>query len=172
MELQLNDLTLSELELGYTLDHREGCYCCVFCGECFEDGIIYHSKGRMVSAKKAVKEHIEIEHDGIFDSLISLDKRFNGLSDVQKRVMTLLYSGKDNKAISEEMDISIATVRSHKFNLQKAKKEAMILLTLLKEIESVPQETATVEPTGVIEGGSDDSFSIDTTLHPFFKRYI
>ena len=65
-----------------------------------------------------------------------MDKQVNGLSEIQKDVLTGMYLEKDNKQICEEMGISAATVRSHKFNLQKSKREAKILLALLEQIEN------------------------------------
>ena len=53
-----------------------------------------------------------------------------------------MYAGDDNKAIGEEMAISAATVRTHKFNIQKMKREARILLALLENIENEEVVTA------------------------------
>ncbi len=64
-----------------------------------------------------------------------MDKQVNGLSEIQKDVLTGMYLEKDNKQICEEMGISAATVRSHKFNLQN-RNEAKILLALLEQIEN------------------------------------
>lgn len=53
-----------------------------------------------------------------------------------------MYAGDDNKAIGEEMAISAVTVRTHKFNIQKMKREARILLALLENIENEEVVTA------------------------------
>ena len=79
---------------------------------------MYRSRGRTVTAERAVKEHIFDRHGGVFHGLLDLDKQVNGLSEIQKDVLTGMYLEKDNKQICEEMGISAATVRSHKFNLQ------------------------------------------------------
>lgn len=170
MQLQLSDLTLAELEQGYIFNAEQQMYRCIFCDEQFEEGVIYHSKGRMVSARRAVMDHIDLEHKGVFNSLMSLDKQLNGLTDVQKKLLACLYAGKGNRTISEEMDISIATVRSHRFNLQKAKKEAMILLTLLQKIETLPDQVPHYDAVDDQDVGKEEGMS--NTLHPFFKRYI
>ena len=39
------------------------------CGERFEEGLIYTSRGRSVSAHRAMQEHLFDEHGGVFESL-------------------------------------------------------------------------------------------------------
>lgn len=95
-----------------------------------------------MTAERAVREHVLEAHGGAFKGLIGLDKQINGLSDIQKQILEGMYAGDDNKAIGEEMAISAATVRTHKFNIQKMKREARILLALLENIENEEVVTA------------------------------
>ena len=67
--------------------------------------------------------------------MLELDKTLNGLTEVQKTLLSCIYEGKSTDEIGEIMGISTATVRAHKFNLQKAKREAKILLALLEILE-------------------------------------
>ena len=116
--MEFKELTVEELTLGYIQSPQEESCTCIFCGEVYEEGIVYRSRGRTVTAERAVKEHIFDRHGGVFHGLLDLDKQVNGLSEIQKDVLTGMYLEKDNKQICEEMGISAATVRSHKFNLQ------------------------------------------------------
>lgn len=131
----LKELNVEEIAHGYTFDRRKKSYCCIFCGKSYEEGLIYSSQSRNVSAERAVQEHVYDMHDGSFISLVEMDKEINGLTDVQKTLLKCLYAEYDNKKISETMGISVATVRTHKFALQKMKREALILLALLQQIE-------------------------------------
>ena len=124
--MEFKELTLEELIQGYVRLDEEQAYQCIFCGEKFEEGLIYTSRGRSVSAHRAMQEHLFDEHGGVFESLLEMDKQVNGLSDSQKEVLEGMYRQKDNKALCEAMSISAATVRTHKFNLQKMKREARV----------------------------------------------
>ena len=83
-----------------------------------------------------MQEHLFDEHGGVFESLLEMDKQVNGLSDSQKEVLEGMYRQKDNKALCEAMSISAATVRTHKFNLQKMKREARVFLAIMEQIEN------------------------------------
>ena len=153
------ELSLEELRRGYVI-HRDGTYTCIFCGASFETGVIYHSRGRDVTAERPMLE---------------LDKTLNGLTEVQKTLLSCIYEGKSTDEIGEIMGISTATVRAHKFNLQKAKREAKILLTLLEILEGeeppVPRPVhgeSGAESSGIEQ--TDDLFSLNM-LHPFFTQF-
>ena len=60
-------------------------------------------------------------HSGTFWPMLELDKTLNGLTEVQKTLLSCIYEGKSTDEIGEIMGISTATVRAHKFNLQKAR---------------------------------------------------
>ena len=107
--------------------------------------------------------------------MLELDKTLNGLTEVQKTLLSCIYEGKSTDEIGEIMGISTATVRAHKFNLQKAKREAKILLALLEILEGeeppVPRPLhgeSGAESSGIEQ--TDDLFSLNM-LHPFFTQF-
>ena len=98
-----------------------------------------------------------------------------GRDVTQKTLLSCIYEGKSTDEIGEIMGISTATVRAHKFNLQKAKREAKILLTLLEILEGeeppVPRPVhgeSGAESSGIEQ--TDDLFSLNM-LHPFFTQF-
>lgn len=166
------ELSISDLCCGYTEQENGDCTC-IFCGEHFEYGVIYQSRGRSVTAKRAIQEHVEDVHAGAFWSLLGLEKMLCGLTDVQKTLLACLYERKTTEQTSEIMDISAATVRTHRFNLQKAKREAKILLAMLEIIENgekpLPhplENQAAAQPIAL----SEQQFSLND-LHPFFTQF-
>ncbi|WP_312648445.1 LuxR C-terminal-related transcriptional regulator [Aminipila sp.] len=165
------DLSIAELINGYVIKEETQEYTCIFCGEVFEEGIIYSNHGRMFTAEKAAIEHIKEEHGGSFHALLNLDKQICGLTDIQKNILTNMYEQMDNKMICEKMGISAATVRTHKFNLQKAKREAKILLALIETVEDENLLIRT-KPTGDnhIPKEPKELFT-GNSLHPFFTQY-
>ncbi len=124
--------TVEELSNGYAFDKNTDSYVCLLCNEHFEDGIIYPSDGILYEAKKAVIQHIKQEHDSVFDYLIHLDRKYTGLTDHQKELLTLFYQGLTDKEIVQEQNGgSPSTIRSHRFNLKEKEKRAKVFLTLM-----------------------------------------
>ncbi len=180
--MQFKELTVEELTRGYIRSEEKDAYICIFCGETFSEGIIFKKGERFVTAQRAVKEHVAEEHGGAFNGLIDLDKQISGLSDIQKNILRGLYEEKDNKTLGREMGISDATVRTHKFNIQKMKREARILLAILENIENenlkneraVIEEQLNKDAAGQRHGTDDLSVERSLTgnsLHPFFTQF-
>ena len=181
--MQFKELTIEELTRGYAWSDEKGTFVCIFCGEEYIDGTVYERHGRMMTAERAVREHVLEAHGGAFKGLIGLDKQINGLSDIQKQILEGMYAGDDNKAIGEEMAISAATVRTHKFNIQKMKREARILLALLENIENEEVVTARRvlleqmdrdrenEVPENANGLNLDRSITGNSLHPFFTNF-
>ena len=114
------ELSLEELRRGYVI-HRDGTYTCIFCGASFETGVIYHSRGRDVTAERAIREHMQEVHSGTFWPMLELDKTLNGLTEVQKTLLSCIYEGKSTDEIGEIMGISTATVRATNSTYRKPK---------------------------------------------------
>lgn len=184
------DLSIEDLVQGYTWNEEEGIYTCIFCGEVFEEGVIYTHESQLLMAIKAAEYHVLEEHGGSFNAFMSLDKQITGISDSQRTLMQCLYEKKDNKSICESMDISSSTVRAHKFNLQKIKRQAKIFLALMQSIEETELEQGkkkkwqkiqtgakiekTENPEKLEKKGNKEQtkklFSLNS-LHPFFTQY-
>ncbi|HAK43268.1 MAG TPA: hypothetical protein DCM59_11905 [Clostridium sp.] len=88
-----------------------------------------------------------------------------------------MHKQKEVKLIGEEMGISPATVRSHKFNLQKLKREAKIFLALMEMVEKEDSSTNNKkaiddyeEIQNIEQATSEDMFSLNS-LHPFFTQF-
>lgn len=134
--MEFKELSIEEMVRGYTEDEVTGKLRCIFCCEAFEKGIIYTSRGRTAAAERAAEEHVLDEHDGAFYGMLRLGKAIHGLSESQQDILEGMYLGKDNRELGEELGISAATVRTHKFNIQRMKREAKILLAMLEQIEN------------------------------------
>lgn len=168
------DLSIDELICGYINNDSKAAYQCVFCSEEFEEGVIYFSRGRNVDAQKAVAEHVYDKHDGPFESLLKLDKDINGLTDVQKVLLTSIYESEDNKMIGERLNIKASTVRAHKFKLQQLKREAKIYLALFAYLEdnNLIQQDENLKKAEASTSmlNFEQSFS-GNVLHPFFAQF-
>lgn len=175
---EFKDLSVDELAKGYTHSLKDNTYTCIFCGKTFEEGVIYPVGPRLLMAEKAVKEHLNLEHGCVFASLISMNKQVNGLTDIQKNILKLFYEKKDTDKISEEMDITPATVRTHRYNIQKMKREAKILLALMELLEDEERQEFKLVKNKIDADKNEDEVLVDViptsfsgnTLHPFFTQ--
>ncbi len=172
---EFKELTIEELEKGYYFNESAKTYTCIFCGEVFEEGLIYtSSNGRMMVAEKATASHIDEAHEGSTNKLIALDKQISGLSETQKMLLQCMNERMSIKEISEAMNISTATVRTHRFNLQKNKREAKILLAIIDNIENGSEYAPSrkIEEKEIAQAKEDKSEKIFNlnSLHPFFTQ--
>lgn len=169
MKADLNELTIEELTQGYSFDLKEKIYKCIFCNKTFIEGYIYENEDGLMTAKKAMEIHIQNEHNGVFNSLLSLEKDINGITEIQKKLLFAIFEKKDNKEIAKELEIAPSTVRAHKFYLQKMQREAKILLAILEAME---KESAlanyVIDEKERLDG--EKILSINS-LHPFFTQY-
>lgn len=174
--MEFKELSIEEMVHGYVEDEVTGLLVCIFCGEVFEKGIVYNSRGRTVSAERAVEEHILDEHEGAFYGLLRLGKSVHGLSESQQDIMEGMYLKKDTCELGEEIGISSATVRTHKFNIRRMKREAKILLAMLEQIENANVAERRKHLLEADNGGQRKIPDIDNdfkgnSLHPFFSQF-
>lgn len=174
--MEYKDLSVNELERGYILDPITGIYSCIFCGQTFKDGVIYNSNGELSTAKKAVIEHIYSAHGGVFNGLINQKKNIHGLSENQCDILIGMYNELSNKDLSRKLGVTEATIRTHKFNIQKMKREAKILLALLHQIED--EDCVTARKQLSIQSAENENHISDINepfignkLHPFFTQF-
>lgn len=173
---EIRDLDVEDLMRGYSYSTETEEFTCIFCGKVFEEGVIYPLGPWLLTAVKAVKEHVIAEHGSAFDSLLSMDKQVNGLTDIQKNILRCFYEGTDTEEISERMNITSATVRTHRHNLQRMKREAKILLALMAQLESTERPRPALGAEKLIweeSGGEAARIPGDfagNTLHPFFTQ--
>ncbi len=144
---KLYDLDPQDLSKGYVSEPDGRRYRCMFCEAVFEEGEVYPFEKKMLLAERAVREHIRRSHGEVFDLLVELGKQHTGLSDIQQTVLNGLYHGKTDKQIAQELGgKSASTVRNHRFQLRKRKKEAKLFLALMQLAEQrESQENVFVE---------------------------
>ncbi|MGL4655517.1 MAG: hypothetical protein ACRCWM_06525, partial [Sarcina sp.] len=60
-------------------------FTCIFCGETFDEGIVYEDNHNFITAKRAIEQYIEREHNGVLKTLLSLEKDITGLTEIQSK---------------------------------------------------------------------------------------
>lgn len=127
--------TVEDLMKGYVYDDCHRVYTCIFCGEIYEEDLIYKYNEQLCTAKKAVEAHILEEHQSPFDFLLSLGKRHTGLTERQEEIFKILYDERDNQVIAEQMETTPATVRSYRFKIREKLRQAKVYMAITYLIE-------------------------------------
>lgn len=128
--------TFDDLKKGYTYDQENDRYLCLICGKSFKAGHIYPLKEELLDAPTRMAQHVNQIHDGMFDFLLSMDKKYTGLSDIQISILKDFYQCKDDSQISKSLGISKSNVRNHRFRLKEKAKQAKIFLAIFEMIEA------------------------------------
>lgn len=136
-----SELTIKEIKRGYT-KKGDFLFHCLYCDQTFDDRFVYpinETNSQLARAEGAMIYHVKHQHQGPFDALLNLDKNQTGLSDTQKKFLTLFNKGIDDQEIAEQLNITTSAVRNHRFKFKEKKRQAKILLALLESIEEKEQ---------------------------------
>ena len=127
--------TFKDLKKGYTFDQERKRYICLICGKTYCEGHIYTFKEELLDAPTRMAIHVEESHNGMVDFLLSMDKKYTGLSDIQISILNEFNVGKDDSQISKRLKLSKSNVRNHRFRLKEKAKQAKVFLTIYEMIE-------------------------------------
>ena len=171
----IDNSTILELQNGYRFDQHAKSYACLFCRQTYQQGIIYPMGEVLYEAEKAMLQHIQQSHGSVFDTLIQLDKKYTGLSDVQREMLQLFHQGLSDKEILERSSSgSISTIRQHRFKLKEKERQAKIFLALMANLENsrVPLTDSPVHKEEIIV---DSRYGItenerEKVLQTYFKN--
>ncbi|EOL42067.1 DUF2087 domain-containing protein [Enterococcus phoeniculicola] len=137
---------IADYKEGFTFSDQH--YQCLFCGESFEEGVIYKDGELQQTAARAIKRHVATQHDGVLTALLSLPRSFSGLSETQQEVFTLFAQGISDTVIAQRMGISTSTVRNHRFKLKEKERQARVFVAMMSLLSiatpPLPHEGATM----------------------------
>jgi len=132
----IRELTLEDLKNGFYFDPDEENTVCLACGEKYLKGRIYQKNELFMDHELAAKTHIKENHGSAFLWLSGLDKKQNGLSEVHKQIIGLIYQGMNDEDIARKLDNkSASTIRNHRFILREKYKEAKIFTALMELLD-------------------------------------
>ncbi len=129
------EASVDEIIQGYKDDYEKEEFICLICGESFTKGVIYKNGDVFLEAKRAIEHHITAEHNSMFDYLINMDKKYTGLTEHQKKLLTAFKSGLSDKEIVElEGEGSTSTIRNHRFKLKEREKQSKVFLAIMQSM--------------------------------------
>lgn len=135
MNDRICDASLHDLKNGFSFDGKRGVFSCLFCDGKYEHGRIYHFGDELVDARKAAILHIEEAHGSVFSALLSGNKKYTGLTDVQKDYLISFYRGETDQEISKSTNTSLSTVRYQRYSFREKAKQAKLILALSELLE-------------------------------------
>ncbi|MFA9555892.1 DUF2087 domain-containing protein [Evansella sp. AB-rgal1] len=140
--MRIEDYSIDTLKTGFYYERETEIFSCIHCNEKTVRGVIYKSTegDLLLDAERKMKEHILDLHENSFQALVNLNKRSNGLSDSQKRVLEKLFQGYSDNEIAKSQGTESATVRQHRFKLKEKAKQAKVFLAMMELLEEKPEQ--------------------------------
>ena len=142
MKQKITEISTAELIAGY--QKQDSLFKCVICDESFQEGYIYNAGDDLVDAQKAIELHVQNDHGGMLKILLDMPPEKSGITEIQKKILTLLASGKSDREIARSLGGKAeSTIRNHRFQFKKRVQEAKILLAvseLLNRLADVKME--------------------------------
>lgn len=131
----LDALEIKELKKGYSFNEESQSYECIICGKKFKKGFVYKVKQESCIAERAVQIHIKEDHNGVLDFLLNLDKRDNGLNDIQRKLLKDFSLLKKDKDIADKTDLSLSNIRNHRYRLRERYRQDKVFIAIMEIVE-------------------------------------
>lgn len=169
------DASPDEMKRGYVFEEEQQAYCCLVCGKHFEKGIIYEHDGVFYEAERYARIHLELEHTSMLDCLLDLDKKWTGLTELQRKVIHLFSTGMGDNEIAREMGGSSSTIRNHRFTLREKAKQAKVFLAIMELMEANAKNQSKFIPIHRTATMLDERYAIteeenEEILNMYFKE--
>lgn len=152
--------TPEQLVAGYT--SSDSAFACLFCEETTRRGHVYPLGSDLVEAELAMQNHITAAHTSTFHALLGLGKKGTGLSDTHRTLLGHFFDGRSDKQIQPLVgDVSLSTIRNHRFILREKARQARVFLALMELLESGRQDPGSrfIEIPGS-QSADDERFAI------------
>jgi hypothetical protein len=130
MTEKLLALTTDEIKKGYSFHLETESFVCNICGKSYQTGEIFEAAGRYYDASRMIQVHINDTHSDVFGTLVSYDKKNTGITENQKELLELMYSGLSDNEIAKKTGVAPATVRHQKFVFRERVKQAKLFMAI------------------------------------------
>lgn len=125
--------SVEEVKKGYVIQKEGMEFTCLICGKNFEKGIIYKDNEIFYEAEKYAQIHIVKEHGSVFEYLLDIDKKYTGLTELQKDLLGYFYNGLSDQDVVKKLGGgSTSTIRNHRFTLREREKQAKVFLSIME----------------------------------------
>ncbi|MBV7276207.1 DUF2087 domain-containing protein [Clostridium sp. PL3] len=122
MEEMFRNATIEDFKRGYIWNSKEGEFICLVCGE------------KIGKSNDNVKAHSE-KHGNPIERLLLLDKKYTGLTEIQKEFLIMTSNKYTDKEISSKLACTESTVRNMRFALRERARHARAFLAAMELAE-------------------------------------
>jgi hypothetical protein len=127
---KLLTMSIEEIKNGYSYNSQTDRYICSICDREFENGEIFEVNGRYFDASKMVKIHNQKDHNNMLEILTTYDKKYTGITENQKELLKMIYSGMTDNDIAKKTGVAPTTIRHQKFVFREKAKQAKLFLAI------------------------------------------
>jgi hypothetical protein len=127
---KLLEINFEDIKQGYTFNSASDKYICNICGCEFEKGEIFKAENRYFEAERMIKVHMHKEHSDLLQFLMAYDKKFTGITENQKELLSLISTGMTDGEIAKKMGVAPATIRHQRFTFREKAKQAKLYLAI------------------------------------------
>ncbi|MDW8800476.1 DUF2087 domain-containing protein [Clostridium sp. A1-XYC3] len=122
MEDIIRNATIDDFKRGYLWNIREAQFVCLICGE------------KISESDNDANAHI-IKHGTPIERLLLLDKKYTGLTEIQKEFLTMVSNRYSDKEIAAKLGCTESTVRNMRFALRERARQARAFLAVMELAE-------------------------------------
>lgn len=162
---KLLHMSLDEVKNGYSYNSDNRIYTCLTCGKEFESGEMFSYDDRFYDASKAIQLHIEKEHGNMLDILTSFNKKYTGITENQKELLSMIYDGLSDNEIAKKTGVAPATIRHQRFVFREKAKQAKLYLAIYEVVEKAMSERK-------VKNSEDDLINIHHGAKMVDDRYF
>lgn len=115
----IRNATIDDFKRGYVWNSKDGEFICLVCGENIGENI---------------KAHI-LEHGNEIERLLLLDKKYTGLTEIQKEFLAMVSNKYNDKEIASKLGYTESTIRNMRFALRERARQARAFLAVMELAE-------------------------------------
>lgn len=123
----IRNATIEDFKRGYVWDGKKAEFICLVCGEYIgENDVSIHTTN----------------HGNAIERLLMLDKKYTGLTEIQKEFLDMVSNKHSDKEIAMKLACAESTVRNMRFALRERARQARAFLAVMELAEEkMPQIT-------------------------------
>lgn len=118
---------------GYSI--KNSMISCNFCETVYFLEKVYPIGNEFYNAAGAMKEHLFLKHNGVFNGLLQKGAKSFGLTTIQLEILHAFNKGLTDAQTADLFNITQATVRNYRFKFKEKKEQALHYLALMKTLE-------------------------------------
>ncbi|QGU95953.1 DUF2087 domain-containing protein [Clostridium bovifaecis] len=119
MEELVRNANIEDFKRGYIWNNKEAQFVCLICGEEIGD------------KDDSINAHITT-HGNPIERLLLLDKKYTGLTEIQKELLAMISNKYSNKEIASKLACTESTIRNMRFALRERARQARAFLAVME----------------------------------------